>query len=72
METTEEILSKLIERIEWYKKQAVACEEEACFWAKRGRFTLRDAWKRNAEENRKILEEIAKRLEEVNKDKEDD
>lgn len=68
METTEEILNKLLERIEWHKKQAVACDEEAIFWAKRGRFTLRDAWKRNAEENRKILEKIAKRLEEVNKE----
>ena len=68
METTEEILNKLRERIEWHKKQAVACDEEAIFWAKRGRFTLRDAWKRNAEENRKILEKIAKRLEEVNKE----
>ena len=68
METTEEILNKLLERIKWCKKEAVACDEEAIFWAKRGRFTLRDAWKRNAEENRKILEKIAKRLEEVNKE----
>ena len=72
METTEEILNKLLERIKWHKKQAVACDEEARFWAKRGRFTLRDAWKRNAEENRKILEEIAKRLEEVNKEEGND
>lgn len=68
METTEEILNKLIERIEWHKKQAVACDEEAIFWAKRGSFTLRDAWKRNGEENRKILKEISKRLEGVNKE----
>ena len=68
METTEEILNKLLERIKWCKKEAVACEEESRFWAKRGRFTLRDAWKRNAEENRKILEEVAKRLEEVKKE----
>lgn len=72
METTEEILNKLIERIEWHKKQAVACEEEAIFWARKGRFTLRDAWKRNAETNREILEEIEKRLEKVNKEKGND
>lgn len=71
METTEEILNKLLERVEWYKRQVTACEEQRSFWAKRGRFPLADAWKRNAEENRKILEEIAKRLEEVNKEKED-
>ena len=63
METTEEILNKLLERIEWCKKEVVGCEEEAIFWAKRGRFTLRDAWKRNAEGYRKVLEEIEKRIE---------
>ena len=68
METTEEILNKLLEKIKWCKKQAVACEEEAVFWAKRGRFPLADAWKRNAEEYRKALEEIEKRLEDVIKE----
>ena len=63
MENTEEILNKLLERIKWCKKEVVDCEEEARFWAKRGRFTLRDAWKSNAEEYRKVLEEIEKRIE---------
>ena len=72
METTEEILNKLLERVEWCKKQAVACEEQRSFWAKRGRFPLADAWKRNADEYRKALEETEKRIEAVNKEEEDD
>ena len=72
METTEEILNKLLERIKWCKKEAVACDEEAIFWAKRGRFTLRDAWKSNAEGYRKVLEEIEKRIESAIKEEEDD
>ena len=63
METTEEILNKLLERIEWCKKQDVDCEEQRSFWAKRGRFPLADAWKRNADEYRKVLEETEKRIE---------
>ena len=69
METTEEILNKLLERVEWCKKQAVACEEQRSFWAKRGRFPLADAWKRNADEYRKALEETEKRIEAVIKEK---
>ena len=72
METTEEILNKLLERIKWCKKEAVACEEEARFWAKRGRFPLRDAWKRNADGYREVLEEIEKRIESAIKEEEDD
>ena len=68
METTEEILNKLLYRIELCKKEAVACEEESRFWAKRGRFTLRDAWKGNAEGYRKVLEEIEKRIEDAIKE----
>lgn len=68
MKTNEEIVNKLLERIEWCKKQAVACEEQASFWAKRGRFPLADAWKRNADEYRKALEETEKRIENVNKE----
>lgn len=63
METTEEILNKLIERIGWHKQQAVSCEEQRRFWVKMGMFTLADACKRYGEKNRKILEEISKRLE---------
>ena len=70
METTEEILKKLLERIQWCKKQVVDCEEQRSFWAKRGRFPLADAWKRNADEYRKALEETEKRLEDVNKEEE--
>ena len=72
METTEEILNKLLEKIKWCKKQAVACEEQASFWAKRGRFPLADAWKRNADEYRKALEETEKRLESAIKEEEED
>ena len=67
METTEEILNKPIERIEWRKRQAAACEGERSFWAKRGRLGLADGWKRNADEHRKALEETSKRLEAANK-----
>lgn len=66
METTEEILNKLIERIEWHKRQAAACEDERSFWAERGRLELADGWKRNADEHRKALKEIEKRLEAAN------
>ena len=66
METTEEILNKLIERIEWHKRQATACEDERSFWAKRGRLELADGWKRNADEHRKALKEIEERLEAAN------
>lgn len=72
METTEEILNKLLERIEWCKKEAVDCEEEARFWAKRGRFTLRDAWKSNADGYRKVLEEIEQRIESAIKEEGND
>lgn len=72
MEFMRETLDDLLKKAEWCKKQAVACEEEAIFWAKRGRFTLRDAWKRNANEYRKELEEIAKRLDAAIKEEEDD
>ena len=69
METTEEILNKLIERIGRHKRQAAACEGERSFWAKRGRFESADGWKRNADEHRKALEEISKRLEAASKDR---
>ena len=69
METTEEILNKLLERIEWCKKQAVACEEQASFWAKRGRFPLADAWKRNAKRYREALALAEKRIETAKKEK---
>ena len=72
METTEEILNKLLERIKWCKKEVAGCEEEARFWAKRGRFPLRNAWKRNADDYRKVLEEIEKRIESAIKEEEDD
>ena len=72
METTEEILNKLIERIEWYKKQAVGCEEQRSFWAKKGRFDLADAWKRNADEYREALALTEKRIEAAIKEKGND
>lgn len=68
METTEEILNKLLENIKWFKKQIVDCEEQRSFWAKRGRFPLADAWKRNADLYRKALEETEKRLESLIKE----
>ena len=72
METTEEILNKLIERIEWHKKQAVACEEQRRFWAERGNLFLAEAWKCNADGYRKALEETEKRIESAIKEKEND
>ena len=68
METTEEILNKLIERIECHKKQADAYEKQRRFWAKIGNFSLAEACKRMADRHRKTLEEISKRLEAAIKD----
>ena len=72
METTEEILNKLIERINRCKKEVAGCEEEARFWAKRGRFPLRDAWKRNADGYRNVREEIERRIESAIKEEGND
>lgn len=63
MEFMRETLYGLFKKAEWCRKQAAACEEQRSFWAKRGRFPLADAWKRNGDEYRKALEEIEKRLE---------
>lgn len=67
-----ETLNDLLKKAEYCKKQAVACEEQASFWAKRGRFTLRDAWKRNARSYREALALTEKRIEKANKEKEND
>ena len=72
MEFMRETLDQLLKKAEWCKKQAVACEEQASFWAKRGRFPLADAWKRNADEYRKVLEETEKRIESAIKEKGND
>ena len=72
METTEEILKKLRERIEGHRKCASSCEAERRFWAERGNSFLAEAWKCMADWHRKQIEENAKRLEEVNKEKEND
>ena len=71
MEFMRETLNDLLEKAEWCKKQAVACEEKQSFWAKRGRFPLADAWKRNARSYREALALIEKRIEAMNKEKED-
>ena len=68
MEFMRENLDQLLERIEWCKKQSVACEEQRSFWAKRGRFPLADAWKRNADAYREALALTEKRIEAVIKD----
>ena len=72
MEFMRETLNDLLKKAEYCKKQAIACEEEARFWAKRGRFTLRDAWKSNADGYRKVLEEIEKRIESAIKEEGND
>ena len=72
MKSREEILNKLLERIKWCKKEVVDCEEEARFWAKRGRFTLRDAWKHNAVSYREALALTEKRIESAIKEEGND
>lgn len=58
-----ETLDDLLKKAEYCKKQAVACEEQRRFWAKRGRFPLADAWKRNAVSYREALALTEKRIE---------
>lgn len=70
MEFMRETLDDLLKKAEWCKKQAVACEEQAVFWAKRGRFTLRDAWKRNSASYREALALTEKRIEAAIKEEE--
>lgn len=72
MEFMRETLDQLLKKAEWCNKDLVYCEEQASFWAKRGRFPLADAWKRNADECRKVLEETEKRIESAIKEKGND
>lgn len=60
-----ETLDDLIKKAEYCKKQVVACEEQRSFWAKRGRFSLANAWKRNAVSYREALALTEKRIEEA-------
>ena len=65
-----ETLDDLIKKAEYCKEQAVACEEKRRFWAKSGRFSLANAWKRNAASYREALALTEKRIEAMNKEKE--
>ena len=72
METTEEILNKLLKRIEGHRKCASSCEDERRFWAERGNSFLAEAWKCMADWHRKQVEETEKCIESAIKEKEDD
>ena len=72
MENKEEILNKLRERIECHRKYASLCEDERRFWAERGNLFLAEAWKCMVDWHRKQAEEIAKRLELLIKEEEND
>lgn len=62
MKTNEEIVSKIRERVEYYRNQADECDEERNFWAKRGEFAVADSWKRRAIRYRETIEELANLL----------
>lgn len=72
MESKEEIVSKLLERIECHRKCASLCEDQRRLCAERGNLFLAEAWKCMLDWHRKMIEENAKCLEEVNKEKEND
>lgn len=68
MRTNEEIVSKIRDRVEYYRNQVDACNEERCFFAKKGNFEVADDLRNQAIRCKKTLEELTRLLEFVTED----
>lgn len=66
--SNEEVVSKIRDRVEYYRNQVDACNEERCFFAKKGNFEVADDLRNQAIRCKKTLEELTRLLEFVTED----